>query len=194
VGTQFGPDIDPTQQTGVYITPEQLRAWYENNEDFTVIDMRNDYEYASGHFRNSIHPGIQASRDLPDAVATLAPLKDKKVLTVCTGGVRCEKMSAYLMNQGFKDVYQLHDGMHGYMEKYPGQDFLGTLYTFDNRLTMHFGGDREIVGRCRHCATPTENYFNCNNMSCHFHFLACDKCANTEQAFCSITCQQSGKQ
>ena len=190
VGTKFPADVDPRVKTAPHLSPDELRAWYENERDFVVVDMRNDYEYQSGHFKNSINPGLEASRDLPDALPKLEPLKDKTVLTVCTGGVRCEKMSAYLLNQGFTDVYQLDDGMHGYMEKYPGKDFLGTLYTFDNRLTMDFGGEREIVGRCYLCQATTEAYVNCKNNACHLHFLACADCQTEGGTACSDACKE----
>ena len=190
VGTRFPADVDPRKQTGTHITPEELRAWYEQDEDFVVIDMRNDYEFRSGHFHNSINPGLENSRDLPEKIPELLPHKDKKVVTVCTGGVRCEKMSAYLMKEGFTNVHQLHDGMHGYMEKYPGKDFDGALYTFDNRLTMHFGGERTIVGTCHFCNAQTEQYVNCANNGCHLHFLVCDACKGDAGTFCSEKCKQ----
>ncbi len=189
VGTRFPASVDPRVRTAPHLPAETLREWYEKGEDFVVVDMRNDYEFKSGHFKNSVNPGLEASRDLPEAMPKLAPLKDKKVVTVCTGGVRCEKMSAFLLEQGFEDVYQLENGMHTYMEKYPGKDFLGTLYTFDNRLTMDFGGDREIVGRCHHCEAPTEVYVNCGDDFCHKHFLVCEHCKGEERTFCSDACR-----
>jgi UPF0176 protein len=132
VGTRFPKEVDPTKKTGIYLKPEELREWYEQEKDFVVVDMRNSYEFESGHFKNSIDPGMTASRELPEKIAAIKEkAQDKPILTVCTGGVRCEKMSAYLLHQGFKDVYQLDGGMHSYMEKYPGKDFLGTLFTFD---------------------------------------------------------------
>ncbi|HEV7121793.1 MAG TPA: rhodanese-related sulfurtransferase [Candidatus Paceibacterota bacterium] len=188
VGTKFPKEkADPRVKTAPRITPEELRRWFEEGEDFTIVDMRNDYEYKSGHFKGSVNPELENSRDLPLAIPKLEPLKKKKVLTVCTGGVRCESMSAYLMSEGFEDVYQLENGMHGYMEKYPGQDFLGTLYTFDRRKTMDFGGPREIVGRCVRCDTLAETYVNCANDFCHLHFIACEDCQTTEGTFCG-TC------
>ena len=190
VGTRFPSDMaDPRVRTAPRITPEELRAWYERDEDFVVIDMRNDYEYAVGHFKNSVNPGLEASRDLPDALPKLEQYKDKKVLTVCTGGIRCEKMSAFLLSNGFSDVQQLEDGMHGYMEKYPGKDFLGSLYTFDRRLTMDFGGDREIIGTCYFCTGVTERYVNCANTMCHKHFMVCEQCrGGKEDVFCGEEC------
>lgn len=189
VGTRFSADVDPTKQTGKYLSAEELRAWYERGEEFEIIDMRNEYEYKSGHFKNSINPELQNSRDLPDALPKLKKLKHKKVLTVCTGGVRCEKMSAYLLKEGFEDVYQLHNGMHDYMQKFPGKDFLGTLYTFDQRHTMHFGGEREIVGKCHHCNALTEDYIDCKNLSCHKHILVCTSCNDAYQTHCSDSCR-----
>jgi len=189
VGTHFDKEtVDPRVRTAPRLTPEELRAWYEEQRDFVVVDMRNDFEFRSGHFKDSINPQLRASRDLPEAMPILEPLKDKTVVTVCTGGVRCEKMSAYLMSKGFTDVYQLENGMHAYMETYPGKDFLGTLYTFDNRLVMDFGGEREVVGTCHLCDATTEVYVNCANLSCHLHFLVCEQCNKPEGVFCSENC------
>ncbi len=177
VGTGFSPeDADPRIKTAPRLTPDELRQWYENGREFVVVDMRNSYEFASGHFTNAIDPGLEASRDLPQALPKLEQFKNKTVLTVCTGGVRCEKMSAYLLAKGFTNVYQLDGGIHSYMEKYPGKDFLGALYTFDNRLTMNFGGEREVIGTCHHCEAKTERYVNCAKVGCHIHILVCTTC------------------
>ena len=197
VGTRYPQeDAYPQMRTAPRVKAEELRAMFENKEDFTIVDMRNDYEYASGHFKDSIDPGMQASRDLPEKIKVLEPWKKKKVITVCTGGIRCEKMSAYLLNNGFEDVYQLEDGIHRYMQKYPGKDFVGALYTFDKRKTMHFGGDengqREIVGTCYLCEAKTENYTNCANDFCHRHFLVCESCeAQDGRTTCSEECTRT---
>lgn len=180
VSTKLPEHVDPTKKTGVHLPAHELKKWYDEGKDFVVIDMRNEYEIESGHFDRTINPGLYASRDLPKAIDKLRIHKDKTVVTVCTGGVRCEKMSAYLLDQGFKDVYQLHNGMHTFMEKYPGQYFNGTLFTFDNRITMHWGGDRKIVGKCALCETPTETYRNCSNPVCNGKMLVCDGCAETK--------------
>jgi UPF0176 protein len=192
VGTKFPKEVDPTKATGKYLSPEELRAWYESQKDFIVVDMRNSYEFEVGHFKNSIDPGMDASRELPEKIEKLRIHKDKTVLTVCTGGVRCEKMSAYLLHEGFKDVYQLDGGMHSYMEKYPGKDFLGSLFTFDNRLVMDFGGEREIVGVCKRCGVNTEKYQNCSNAVCNMLFLVCPSCTLDDKVgFCSIKCEEN---
>ena len=185
VGTHFPEEVDPRLKTAPHLSADELKQWYESGREFVVVDMRNSYEFASGHFKNAVDPGLDNSRDLPKAIEKLSDLKDKTVLTVCTAGVRCEKMSAYLMHEGFEDVYQLEGGIHSYMEKFPGQDFEGALYTFDNRVTMDFGGERKVIGKCRLCAGATERYVNCANNDCHLHFLACESCApDAALAFC----------
>jgi UPF0176 protein len=101
-------------------------------------------------------------------------------------------MAAYLQHKGFKDVRQLDGGIHTYMEKYPGKDFLGTLYTFDQRVTMDFGGNREVVGTCHVCGTTSEKYADCAEQSCHLHFIACEKCRDEEgNVYCSETCRMA---
>lgn len=193
VGTGFTrEEADPRVSTAPRITAEELRTWYEEDKDFVVVDMRNNYEFVSGHFKDSVQPDISASRHLPLAMEKLAPLKDKQIVTVCTGGIRCEKMSAYLMNKGFKNVRQLDGGIHTYMEKYPGKDFQGTLYTFDQRMVMDFGGEREIIGVCHLCGDKTERYADCADPICHFHFLACDNCREADgSAYCSKECKSN---
>jgi UPF0176 protein len=191
VGTQFDTSVDPRKRTAPRISADELHAWYQNKKDFVVIDMRNDYEFRSGHFKNSVNPGLENSRDLPKALSKLQEYKNKKVLTVCTGGVRCEKMSAYLLENGFSDVQQLENGMHGYMEKYPGKNFLGTLYTFDGRVTMDFGGERTVIGTCHSCNASTETYTNCKNDLCHLHFLVCESCAKPDGVYCSEKCERA---
>lgn len=181
-----GASVNPRKDTGVHLAPSELRKWLEKGEEFEIIDMRNDYEYAVGHFKNARASGMHSFKDLVKVTGDHADIKEKKVVTVCTGGVRCEKASAYLKAQGFTNVYQLEGGIHRYMEKYPGEDFLGTLYTFDGRVTMDFGGEkREIIGKCVRCNALTERFADCAISSCGNHFLACDGCRDTEdRAYC----------
>ena len=192
VGTKFSTDeANPEMKTGKRLSAEELDSWYKSGKDFVVVDMRNDYEYASGHFENSIDPGLRASRDLPKAIPRLEPIKNKTVVTVCTGGIRCEKMSAYLMNKGFEDVYQLDGGIHTYIEQFPQGAFKGALYTFDQRVTMDFTKERDVLGVCRLCGEKTELYVNCKNTECHLHFLACLACQkNSEAPACSSECRE----
>lgn len=194
VSTKYPKHIDPLKKTGRHINATEVKKMFNKNEEFYVIDMRNDYELKAGHFKNTINAdwNMKASRDLPNLVKDLEKYKDKKILTVCTGGVRCEKMSAYLLDQGFKDVSQLHHGIHTYMQKYPGQDFKGTLYTFDNRMTMDFGGPREVIGECYVCKEQTEKFGHCSFTLCHQHLLLCDKHLNTKN-YCNGKCESDDK-
>lgn len=175
-------DFDPNETTGVHLKPEELRAWYERGEEFTIVDMRNDYEHKVGKFEGSVCPPLSNFRDLSKVASELASFKDKKVLTVCTGGVRCEKASGYLVKKGFTDVYQLDGGIVSYMEKYPNKDFKGKLYVFDKRVMMGFDTDspeHEVIGRCEGCDSASENYVNCVNDGCHRHFIVCKNCLDT---------------
>jgi UPF0176 protein len=185
-------DVNPAVITGKYISPEELHAWIHGTKEFYIIDMRNDYEQAVGFFKNSILPPLGHFRDLPKILPKLAHLKNKTIVTVCTGGVRCEKASGFLVKHGFSDVYQLHNGIVSYMEKYPNEDFAGKLYVFDGRVTMGFnnpGAEHEVVGRCLKCHSPSENFVNCFQPSCHAHFICCTNCLNKKgEAFCSWQC------
>lgn len=185
-------DINPNEITGKHLKPEELREWYENKKEFYIVDMRNDYELKVGQFKNTIFPGMKNFRDLRYRFQSLKSLKEKPVLTVCTGGVRCEKASGLLKREGFKNIYQLDGGIVNYMEKYPGQDFDGSLYVFDKRITMHFNNEdnHKIIGKCEKCSMPTESYRNCRSMYCHRHFVCCDNCLeNNGDAFCNIKCK-----
>lgn len=177
-------DVDPRTQTATHIEPEELKKWYENGEQFEIIDMRNTYEYDLGHFKGALDPQTDSFFDLPKVIDKLKPLKDKKVLTVCTYGVRCEKASAYLKQQGFSDVYQLNGGIGTYMKKYPGQEFEGSLYVFDNRLAENFTNTYTVIGKCYHCSTASERYVNCSNNSCHRHMIVCDACQERTAGNC----------
>ncbi len=172
-------DVDPNQITGKYIYADQLHQWYEEGKEFYVVDMRNDYEQKSGYFKDSILSNFANFRDLPEILEELKDLKDKTIVTVCTGGVRCEKASGFLVDNGFNDVYQLYGGIVTYMEAYPNQNFLGKLYVFDGRITMGFNTEDEdhvIVGKCEVCDKECDDYVNCDNLSCNRHFIACEEC------------------
>lgn len=189
------PDLNPQKVTGKYITAHELHSWFEKKKEFYIVDMRNDYEYQSGHFEGFIPSGIHNFFELTTVLPRLAHLKEKTIVTVCTGGIRCEKASGFLLMNGFNDVYQLQDGIQTYMEKYPNRYFKGKLYVFDNRLTIGFNTadpDHEIVGRCMHCGVPCDRYVNCEYNMCHYHYICCENCmdATTGFAFCKKECKE----
>lgn len=187
--------VDPTKISGKYISADELQDWFDQKKEFYIVDMRNDYEHLSGHFQNFIPSGIHNFFDLPDVLPRLEQLKNKTIVTVCTGGIRCEKASGFLVMNGFADVYQLEGGIQTYMEKYPNEHFLGKLYVFDNRLTIGFNTDdpaHQIVGRCMHCSVPCDRYVNCEYDVCHFHYISCEKCIDQELGlyFCKKECKE----
>lgn len=178
VGAKLGDeDINPNMVTGTHLSSDILHTWFQNNKDFVIIDMRNSYEFNFGRFKNSIDPGMRRFDELKNKVQELENLKNKTVLTVCTGGVRCEKASGYLIEKGFKDVYQLDGGIVSYMEKYPGQNYDGSLFVFDKRKVMHFNGkDHTPIASCDYCETTCERFTNCANSKCNKKGNACYAC------------------
>ncbi len=192
-------DINPNEITGTHLKPEQLRKWYEEGKEFHIVDMRNDYELKVGKFEGTVFPDLNNFRDLKKNIKKIEDLKDKTVLTVCTGGVRCEKASGLLVREGFNDVYQLDGGIVSYMEQFPEQDFKGSLYVFDKRITVNFADEdtHEIIGQCHKCKTPSEHYVNCANLMCHDHFICCESCLEENPpehpsggvAYCNISCK-----
>jgi UPF0176 protein len=188
VSGHFG--VNPNEVTGKYITAEELHSWLnpkpgETKKEFYIVDMRNDYEHKSGHFEGSILPPLKNFRDLPKILPTLEHLKDKTIVTCCTGGVRCETASGFLIKNGFKDVYQIEGGIVTYMEKYPNQNFLGKLYVFDGRMLMGFNTDspeHKIIGKCEICGVVSENYINIKAPNGQRnHIICCEKCIAEEK-------------
>ena len=188
-----GLSLNPKEITGKYITPEELHSWIHSEKEFFLVDMRNDYETDVGYFKNSILSPFENFRDLPKILPILENIKGKTIVTVCTGGVRCEKASGFLLKNGFSDVYQLEGGIVTYMEKYPNEDFLGTLYVFDGRITMGFNIEDKkhvVVGKCKFCLTPAEKYYDCKNLYCvgKRHFISCEKCIQKTRSYCIKDC------
>lgn len=195
-------DVDPNQTTGIHLKPEELHEWLNppaggQKKEFYIVDMRNAYEHAVGQFAGSICPPMENFRDLPKLMKMIDHLKDKTVLTVCTGGVRCEKASGYLITQGFKDVYQLDGGIVSYMEKYPNEDFEGKLYVFDGRVAMGFYTDdpkHKVIGVCVGCGGSSENIVDCRERGCNGQFILCDTCEKKQlEKHGSIHCVKNCK-
>ncbi len=166
------------KETATAITPAQLEKMYAKDEDFVVLDLRNNYELAAGKFDKTIDPDLDNFRDLPKKLAKLKSLKAKKVVTVCTGGIRCEKATCLLKQKGFTDLYQLKDGIHAYIQKYPAKHFKGSLFVFDNRMTTPVVDTpkREVVGRCVYCEKPCEDYYSNDTVRPSLKVICCKKC------------------
>lgn len=170
--------LDVKNDTAKEITADELEALYENKEDFVVLDLRNDFEINAGYFEKTIDPGLKNFRDLPQKLGELKHLKDKKVIAVCTGGIRCEKATCLMTKDGFINLYQLKDGIHTYMQKYPGKRFKGSLYVFDNRLTTTVVDtpNREIVGKCLYCGNACEDFYSNDTVRPSLKVICCNVC------------------
>lgn len=187
---------DERPATAEYITADELHELINSDEEFYIIDMRNDYEHKVGYFKDSILAPMKNFRELPEATEKLMEYKDKQVVTVCTGGIRCEKASGFLLKLGFTNVRQLFGGIVTYMEKYPNQGFKGKLYVFDKRTLVGFNVDdeaHEVVGKCDSCGDTSDNYIDCSYIYCkgHRHVLLCENCHDENgNGFCSSECKE----
>lgn len=183
------PDFDMANR-GKYVNAEQFNQ-LTNDPDTVVIDMRNHYEYEVGHFENAIEvPSDTFREQLPMAVDMMKADKDKNIIMYCTGGIRCEKASAYMLHKGFKNVFHLEGGIINYVnqakEKKLTNKFHGKNFVFDQRL-----GERvtnEIISQCHQCGKPADTHVNCVNDACHLLFIQCDECKEKMEGTCSQEC------
>ncbi len=173
-----------------YIEPAELKNLYENEEDFVIIDARNVYEAEVGKFKNAVIPPIDNFREFPEFVKSIEKFKEKDVVTYCTGGVRCEKASAYLREQGFKKVRQLHGGIHEYGEQAGGKHFEGEMFVFDKRLHVPVNTENPVViSKCLYCEQAITRYVDCAEYSCGELFICCEDCQEQHHGACSSECE-----
>lgn len=165
---------------GPHLKPEQVNEMVEKfGNDVVFFDGRNQYEAKVGRFKNAIVPDTRTSRDFIRELESgkYDDIKQKKVVTYCTGGVRCELLSAMMKKRGFKDVYQIDGGIVKYGEKYGDDGFWeGNLYVFDGRMGMNFSDHAKTIGECIHCGGKTSNYENCAEPQCNELDLICENC------------------
>lgn len=177
--------FDIANETAQELSADELDRWYEDGEDFVVLDLRNNYEIQAGYFENTVHPDLQNFRDLPSKIKEIEHVKPKKVIAVCTGGIRCEKATCLLKREGFTNLYQLKDGIHTYIERHPGKRFKGTLFVFDNRMATPVKDDpkREVVGRCVFCNVESEEIYSDDSFRPSKKVIACEACAKKRVHF-----------
>ena len=186
---------DPTfdmRNKGKYVDAAQFNK-LTDDPNTIVVDMRNHYEYEVGHFDRAIEiPSDTFREQLPMAADMLKDAKDKNIIMYCTGGIRCEKASAYMLHQGFKNVFHLEGGIINYAnqarEKGLDIKFRGKNFVFDNRL-----GERiteEIISKCHQCGKPADIHVNCANEACHLLFIQCDDCRQKYEGCCSTECRE----
>lgn len=188
--------IDPRELTGTYLEPKEF---YEamQDENTVVLDTRNDYEYDVGHFRGAIRPDIETFRELPEWVEENRELLDgKRVLTYCTGGIRCEKFTGWLIEKGFEDVAQLEGGIvtYGKDPEVQGKLWDGMCYVFDNRLTVPINQtEHVVVGRDHFDGTPCERYVNCADPVCNEQILCSEENEHKYMRGCTDACRRTSR-
>ncbi|MDQ3321113.1 MAG: rhodanese-related sulfurtransferase [Acidobacteriota bacterium] len=180
---------------GAYLNAEEFNRLTENPET-VVVDMRNYYEYEVGHFENALEVSSDTFREqLPMAVEMLEDKKDAPVIMYCTGGIRCEKASAYLLHNGFTNVFHLEGGIIEYArqvrKKGLKNKFRGKNFVFDNRLGEQISGD--IISRCHQCGEKSDTHRNCVNQACHLLFIQCEKCLERFDGCCGESCRATNR-
>jgi UPF0176 protein len=183
--------INPTLRTGTHLAPAEFKQ-LKDQADVVVLDVRSNYEHQLGKFKNAMTLDIENFRDFPDKVKELEHLKGKKIITYCTGGIKCEKASAYLLEQGFENVYQLEGGIIKYSIEQGGEDFEGKCYVFDNRVAAEVNRiNPKTISTCYVCQEVTARMVNCANADCNAHVAICEKCGTALEGACSETCRQA---
>ncbi|CUX97221.1 Thiosulfate sulfurtransferase GlpE [Candidatus Hoaglandella endobia] len=187
---------DPTlnmANIGPYLKAEEVNILVDD-QNALFVDMRNHYEYEVGHFDKAIEiPSDTFREQLPMAVELLQHYKDKKIILYCTGGIRCEKASAWLLHKGFNHVYQVEGGIIEYVRRGRKHGlplkFIGKNFVFDERLVERITPD--VIAHCHQCGVSCDSHTNCRNQRCHLLFIQCPECARRYQNCCSMICQKN---
>lgn len=189
-----GEDVDLSKRA-TYIEPNELKELYEKNEEFYILDGRNEYEARIGKFKNSIYFNVDVFKDVPGEIKKIEHLKNKLVITYCTGGIRCEKFSAFLKENGFENVKQLHGGIHRYSDEAGGKDFEGEMYVFDGRISIPVNHvNPSVISKCEHCGVEIARFINCANAECNKKLICCEQCEQEFIGACSSDCIPKAKQ
>tara|TARA_B100001287_G_scaffold150151_1_gene126422 strand:- start:61 stop:1095 length:1035 start_codon:yes stop_codon:yes gene_type:complete len=181
---------------GIHLNAEEFNKLMKE-KDTIVLDMRNHYESEIGHFKNAICPDVDTFKDSLEIIEDKLQdhKEDKNLLMYCTGGIRCEKASAYFKYKGFKNVYQLDGGIIEYVKQVQNNDlennFIGKNFVFDNRRVEKVS--EEVIAKCHQCGAPFDIHTNCANDACHLLFIQCDKCKSKMKNCCSYACIEISK-
>jgi len=184
------PAFDPSK-TGTYLKASEVNQMMED-ENTIFVDMRNHYEYEVGHFENAIEvPSDTFREQLPMAAEMLKNDKDKNIVMYCTGGIRCEKATAYMLHNGFENVFHVEGGIIEYARKAKEQNlpvkFIGKNFVFDDRMAERITED--VIAVCHQCGKPCDSHTNCANVGCNLLFIQCDKCKENYAGCCCETCK-----
>ena len=193
VSDGLNDDTFDSSAIGTHVNASEFNTLIED-ENTVVVDMRNHYESEIGHFKNAITPDVDTFRESLDLIED--DLKDyketKKLVMYCTGGIRCEKASAYYKHKGFKNVYQLEGGIINYARQVEKEaienKFIGKNFVFDQRRAEKISDD--VIASCHQCGAPADVHVNCENDACHLLFIQCDSCKQTMENCCSTNCME----
>jgi UPF0176 protein len=193
VSDGLNDDTFDSSDIGTHVNASEFNTLIED-ENTVVVDMRNHYESEIGHFKNAITPDVDTFRESLDLIED--DLKDyketKKLVMYCTGGIRCEKASAYYKHKGFKNVYQLEGGIINYARQVEKEaienKFIGKNFVFDQRRAEKISDD--VIASCHQCGAPADVHVNCENDACHLLFIQCDSCKQTMENCCSTNCME----
>ncbi len=193
VSLKLENDLDPNELGAPHLDPKDFFKKMQE-EDAVILDVRNDYEYELGHFRGAVRPDVRAFRDFPKwARRELKDFKNKPVLTYCTGGVRCEKFTGFLLREGFTDVAQLRGGIVSYGKdpEVQGKNFDGECFVFDDRLSVQVNRTEgaNVISHCHYCGELSARYINCSRSTCHTLYICCENCEKEHGGACSPGCE-----
>ncbi|MAG47826.1 hypothetical protein CL617_04425 [archaeon] len=173
-----------------YIEPKELKKLLDSKDEVIMVDARNAYESEIGRFENAITPKIDVFSEWPKAVSKLGKNKEKLIVTYCTGGVRCEKASAYMVEQGFTNVKQLHGGIIRYGKTVGVDHWEGKCFVFDHRGAVSINEEEpKLISQCAICHIPSDNQENCAKVECDKFFVVCEKCYAKFDNCCSRRCK-----
>jgi len=182
-------------ETGKHLTPKEWKEKLASKNRPLLLDVRNEYEWEVGRFEGAECPPCQTFREFRNYAQTLKKVVNPEstpVMMYCTGGIRCEPYSAYLRQQGFTEIYQLEGGIINYGLQEGNDHWLGKLFVFDDRLTVPINEDPSpAIGKCHHCRSQIEAYYNCSNMDCNHLFLCCPSCLKEYSGCCSKKCLEA---
>ncbi len=192
VADGLNDDTFDVTDKGIHVNAETFNQLIED-EQTVLVDMRNHYESEIGHFKNAVTPDVDTFRESLDIIEDdlKEHKEDKKLVMYCTGGIRCEKASAYFKHKGFKNVYQLEGGIIEYTRQVKNQDlenkFIGQNFVFDDRRAERISDD--VIANCHQCGKPFDVHTNCANEACHLLFIQCDACKAEMNNCCSTHCK-----
>jgi UPF0176 protein len=187
----LGKEVDVPQFTATHLDAIEWDRRISKG-DALILDIRNDYEYEIGHFEGAVRPPVETFKEFPSWLeANFSDAKDRPILTYCTGGIRCEKLTAFLAQEGFNDVYQLDGGIVTYAKHSTQSKFKGDCFVFDERMSVPVSG---VVSICARCGNESSRYVNCSNVDCNRLYILCASCEASTGLACKDECHAASRQ